>query len=47
MVDDVDAAIDEFLEKAKAAGMEKVQEGYLEQYEAYVEAMDNWSSWSD
>ena len=47
MVDDVDAAIDEFLEKAKAAGMEKVQEGYLEQYEAYVASMDNWSSWSE
>ncbi len=47
MVEDVDAAIDDFLEKARAAGLEKVQAGYLEQYEAYVESMDNWSSWSE
>lgn len=42
MVSDVDASIDEFLKKAKTAGMETVQSEYLRQYEAYVKENNNW-----
>lgn len=37
LVDDVDKAIDEFIEKMYAAGLEKVREGYTEQWLDYVE----------
>lgn len=37
LVDDVDAAIDEFIEKMYAAGLQKCREGYTEQWLAYVE----------
>ncbi|MBQ7840864.1 MAG: extracellular solute-binding protein [Lachnospiraceae bacterium] len=37
LVDDVDAAIDEFLEKAEEAGLSKIQEGYSAQWKAYCE----------
>lgn len=37
LVDDVDKAIDEFLAKAKAAGLDKVREGYIQQWLTYVE----------
>jgi len=36
-VDDVDAAIDEFLKQAKAAGLDKIQEEYKAQWLKYVE----------
>lgn len=34
-VDDVEAAISQFLEKAEAAGLQKCREGFIEQYKAY------------
>lgn len=37
LVDDVDAAIAEFLEKAKVAGLDKIREEYKRQWLAYVE----------
>lgn len=37
LVDDVDAAIDEFIQKMNEAGLEKVREGYTQQWLAYVE----------
>jgi len=40
LVDDVDAAIDEFLEKMEAAGLKKIQESYMAQWEAYIAAID-------
>ncbi len=40
LVDDVDVAIDEFLEKAKAAGLEKVQQSFTEQWVSYLEDND-------
>lgn len=37
LVDDVDAAIDELIEKSKVAGLDKVREDYTNQWLAYVE----------
>ena len=37
LVDDVDKAIDEFLQKMYDAGLETVRKGYTEQWLAYVE----------
>ncbi len=37
LIDDVDAAVDEFLLKAGEAGLAKIQEAYTEQWEAYCE----------
>lgn len=45
LVDDVDAAIDRLLEQAKNAGIEKLQEEYLKQWYAHVEANNNWEGW--
>lgn len=39
LVEDVDAAIDEFLAKAEEAGLAKVREGYSKQWIAYCEEM--------
>lgn len=39
LVDDIDASIDEFLEKAEEAGLSKVREEYTSQWLAYVEEM--------
>ena len=39
LVDDVDASIAEFLEKAEEAGLSKVREEYTKQWLAYVEEM--------
>jgi putative aldouronate transport system substrate-binding protein len=38
-VDDVDAGVKTFREKAKAAGLEKVQAGFTKQWEAYCKEM--------
>ena len=38
-MDDVDASIAEFLEKAEEAGLSKVREEYTKQWLAYVEEM--------
>lgn len=38
LVDDVDAAVAEFMQKAEAAGLSKIQEAYAEQWKAYCEA---------
>lgn len=40
LVDDVDAAIDEFLEKMEAAGLKKIQDSYMAQWEAYIADID-------
>lgn len=37
LVDDVDGAVDEFLQKAAEAGLTKIQEAYTKQWEAYCE----------
>ena len=37
LVDDVDKAIDEFLQKAEEAGLSKIQEAYTAQWKAYCE----------
>lgn len=39
LVDDVDKAVDEFMEKAKAAGLEKIQSEYIKQWHAYCDEM--------
>lgn len=39
LVEDVDAAIAELLEKAEEAGLSKVREAYTKQWLAYVEEM--------
>ncbi len=39
LVEDVDAAIDEFLAKAEEAGLAKIREGYSKQWVAYVEGL--------
>ena len=39
LVDDVDAAIDEFLKKAEEAGLSKIQEGFSKQWIAYCEGL--------
>lgn len=42
LVADVDTAVDEFLTKAKAAGMAKLQTEYIKQWQAYVQANNAW-----
>jgi putative aldouronate transport system substrate-binding protein len=42
MVDNVDAAIDEFLRNAEAAGMDKLHELYIKQWYAHVDANNEW-----
>lgn len=37
MVDDVDAAVEEFMQKAEEAGLSKIQAAYTEQWKAYCE----------
>jgi putative aldouronate transport system substrate-binding protein len=37
LVSDVDAAIDEFLQKARAAGLDRIQQEYSKQWKAYCE----------
>lgn len=37
LVSDVDAAIDEFLQKARAAGLDRIQQEYSRQWKAYCE----------
>ncbi len=38
LIEDVEAGLKEFMEKAEQAGLSKVQEEYLKQYNAYLEA---------
>ena len=37
LVDDVDAAVETFLEKVKAAGLDSVREGWEAQWQTYCE----------
>jgi putative aldouronate transport system substrate-binding protein len=42
MVNDVDAAVDEFIRQAERAGMDKLHAEYIKQWIAYVEANKDW-----
>ena len=46
LVSDVDAAIDELLIQADKAGIKKLHEEYLKQWNAHVEANNNWQDWT-
>jgi putative aldouronate transport system substrate-binding protein len=42
VVNDVDAAIDQFVKQAEIAGMDKLHEQYIQQWLAYVKANNEW-----
>ncbi|MDR2102711.1 MAG: ABC transporter substrate-binding protein [Treponema sp.] len=42
MTDDVDAAVNEFLKNAEAAGMDRLHELYIKQWHAHVDANNEW-----
>ncbi|GHU88113.1 hypothetical protein FACS189476_04660 [Spirochaetia bacterium] len=42
MVDNVDAAVDRFIRQAEVAGMDKLHEQYIKQWQAYVKANNEW-----